>query len=53
MSAPSHLPNDGCLVFASPLSFILSGNGDDENTLECVEEGTSAIALEKHNYYLC
>lgn len=46
MSAPRHLPNDGCLVCASPLFFILSGNGDDQNTLECVGEGTSAIALE-------
>ena len=33
-------------VLASSLLFILSGNGDDESTLECVEEGRSTTALE-------
>lgn len=46
MSTPSLLPKDGLPGFASPLSFILSRNGDDRTALECVKGGRSTAALE-------
>lgn len=46
MSAPSYLPKDACLACASHLSSILSGNESDWNTLEWIEAGRAASALE-------